>query len=187
MQAGNTKEPRAIGRPSGYSVELAATICLRMAEGETLRAICRDEDMPARSSVYKWLHNNSEFSVLYALARERLVEHWADEMVDIADDGTTDYVTKIGRNGAEYEAVDQEHIQRSRLRVDTRKWLMSKLKPGLYGEHLDVEHSGSVDHNVVVTDRERMRRFALFMVEDQAAGQLIEGQAVPVDKEPDPK
>ena len=147
-----------------------------MAEGESLRSICRDPEMPHRSTVHQWLSKNPEFAIQYALARELMVEHWADEILEIADDGTTDFVTKVGRNGAEYEAVDQEHIQRSRLRVDARKWLMSKLKPGVYGDHLDVEHSGVVVQQHELSDRERMRRMVLFLVEDKAAGTTIEGQ-----------
>lgn len=182
------EKPRhAGGRPSTYTAEQALEICERISGGRTLNQVCRDDDMPAQSTIRAWRRKNPEFDSLYAQAREDLYEHWAGECIDIADDGTTDYVTKIGRNGREYEAVDQEHIQRSRLRVDTRKWLLSKLKPKVYGEHLDVDVAGAIDHNVVLPDRERMRRFALFMVEDQAAGQLIEGQAEPVKEEPEPQ
>ncbi len=186
MQAIDTtpvRQKHAGGRPSGYSAEIAATICLRMADGETLRAICRDSEIPNRSTVYQWLHKNPEFANLYTQARERLVEHWADEMVEISDDGTTDYVEKIGRNGHEYMAVDQEHIQRSRLRVDTRKWLMSKLMPRKYGDHLEVEHTGDIQVTHTIDDRERMRRFALFLMEDQAAGALIDGESSVIEPE----
>lgn len=174
------KNSKTVGRPTTFSKEIAETICTRMAEGESLRSICRDHYMPHRSSVYQWLRKNAAFADLYAQARERLVEHWADEIIDIADDGTTDYITKVGRNGQEYEAVDQEHIQRSRLRVDTRKFLMAKLMPRKYGDHLEVEHTGDMQVTHTIDDRERMRRFALFLMEDQAAGALIEGQAKPV-------
>ena len=181
LQAIDTPPPEkakhAGGRPCEYTPEIAATICLRMAEGETLRAICRDSDTPARSTVYQWLSKNPEFADLYTQAREALVEHWADEILDISDDSTTDYITKIGRNGHEYEAVDQDHIQRSRLRVDSRKWLMSKLMPRKYGDHLEVEHTGDLQVTHVIDDRERMRRFALFLMEDEQAGALIEGTA----------
>jgi len=182
------QKPAALtGRPTTYNQATADLICIRMAEGETLRQICRDKALPARSTVYRWLSKNPLFSDQYALAREALVEHWADEILDIADDGTTDYVTKTGRNGAEYEAVDQEHIQRSRLRVDARRWLMSKLRPGQYGDHMEVEHSGAVDHRHYITDDEKIRRLALFLL-DSPAGAVIDGEAepIPASREPDP-
>ncbi len=168
------KNSKTVGRPTTFSKEIAETICARMAEGESLRSICRDHYMPHRSSVYQWLRKNAAFADLYAQARERLVEHWADEIIDIADDGTTDYITKVGRNGQEYEAVDQEHIQRSRLRVDTRKFLMAKIAPHLFGDRLAVEHTGGMIVKHELSDRERMRRIALFLMEDQAAGTVIQ-------------
>jgi len=176
------KDIKTVGRPTTFSTQIADTICARMCEGESLRAICRDHYMPHRSSVYQWLRKNSAFRDLYTQARETLVEHWGDEMLEISDDGTTDFITKMGRNGTEYEAVDQEHIQRSRLRVDTRKWLMSKLAPRKYGDHVEVAHFGQVTVQHELSDRERMRRMALFLLEDQAAGEhtagaLIQGEA----------
>jgi len=164
---------KTVGRPTTFSKEIAETICARMAEGESLRAICRDHYMPHRSSVYQWLRKNAAFADLYTQARELLVEHWGDELLEISDDGTTDYVIKKGRNGTEYEAVDQEHIQRSRLRVDTRKWLMSKLAPRKYGDRVEHEHLGEVTVTHELSDRERMRRMALFLLEDQAAAGTV--------------
>ena len=181
------KNFKTVGRPTTFSKEIAETICARMAEGESLRSICRDHYMPHRSSVYQWLRKNAAFADLYTQARELLVESWGDEMLEISDDGTTDYVIKKGRNGTEYEAVDQEHIQRSRLRVDTRKWLMSKLAPRKYGDRVEHEHLGEVTVTHELSDRERMRRMALFLLEDKAAGAMIEGQSEPVaDKVSEP-
>ena len=178
-----TKVPR--GPPVKFSAPVADLICSRMAEGETLRTICLDRSMPARSTVYRWTSKNPQFRDQYARAREALFEHWAEEILTISDDGSTDYVTKVGRNGAEYEAVDQEHIQRSRLRVDSRRWLLSKLKPGTYGDRIESVISGQVDIVHSLSDRERMRRMALFLLEDDASegagGALIEGEASPID------
>lgn len=171
--------PRLRGALVKFNETVADLICGRMAEGETLRQVCRDPAMPARSTVYRWLSRNPSFADHYARAREALVESWADEIIDIADDGTTDYVIKKGRNGAEYEAVDQEHIQRSRLRVDARRWLLSKLNPGQYGDHMEVEHTGAVDHRLQITSDETVRRLALFLLESPA-GDTIEGVVSPI-------
>ena len=182
-----TKVPR--GPPVKFSAPVADLICSRMAEGETLRAICLDRSMPARATVYRWASKNPQFRDQYSRAREALVEYWADECVEIADDSSTDMVIKTGRNGHEYEAVDQEHIQRSRLRVDTRKWLMSKLNPGQYGDRIEATVSGQIDIVHSLSERERMRRMALFLLEDDAeaaGGTLIEGEAQATSSEPQP-
>lgn len=158
------------GRPSVITPELITEICVRISEGESLRAVCRDKAMPSRSTVARALQEIPEYRAQYAQARELLYQHWAEELLEISDDGTTDYVTKVGRNGHEYEAVDQEHIQRSRLRVDTRKWLLSKLMPKQFGDRVqhdhEHEHSGHVTHSL--SDKEKMRRMALFMLEDRS-------------------
>lgn len=106
------------------------------------------------------------------------MEVWADEIVEIADDSTLDVVTKEGRNGATYQAVDQENIQRARLRVDTRKFLMAKIAPSSFGDKVEVTGQVEHTHTVDISDRERMRRLATFMVQDAA---VLEGQAEEVE------
>jgi hypothetical protein len=149
-------------------------ICARLGGGENLTHICKDPKMPCRQSVTNYLASKaaeeSGFIGHYARARESLLDVYADDILMISDDGTTDYVMKVGRNGHEYMAVDQEHIQRSRLRVDSRKWLLSKLRPGQYGDRIISEQTGTVlvKHDITsLSEREKMRRFALFMIEDQ--------------------
>ncbi len=124
------------GRPSIYTKPLAVKICRRLAEGESLRAICADKAMPGISTVMDWLFdgNHGEFSEQYARAREAQAEIRADEIVDIADDDTNDFTEdKDGKLVA-----NSEHIQRSRLRVDARKWIAAKLLPKRYGDKLDL-------------------------------------------------
>ncbi len=126
------------GRPSLYTEPLAPEICRRLAEGESLRAICADKAMPSISTVMGWLFdgNHDEFSEQYARAREAQAEVRADEIVDIADDDTNDFTAdKDGKIVA-----NNEHIQRSRLRVDARKWIAAKLLPKRYGDKL--QHTG---------------------------------------------
>jgi len=130
------------GRPSTYSEELAARICEEIAMGDSMRTVCKADDMPAMSSVFKWLREHKEFSEQYARACEERTEAMAEDILDIADDGTNDWTTKKGKDGREYEVVDNDVIQRSRLRVDTRKWLMAKMKPKKYGDKLDLTSDG---------------------------------------------
>ena len=129
-----------MARSTEYSQETAEFICLRIANGESLRKIVSDADMPASSTVFKWLSEQRSFAEQYARAREAQMEVMAQEIIDIADDGRND--TYIDEEGNEH--TNQDAINRSKLRVDTRKWLMSKLAPKKYGDRLGVEHSGEL-------------------------------------------
>lgn len=126
------------GRPSDYGPEITSRICTEIANGRSLRTICKDDDMPAMSTVFKWLSQHDEFAEQYARARATQADVMAEEILEIADDGRND--TQVTPDGA--EIVNHDHIARSRLRVDARKWLASKLKPKVYGDRL--EHAGSV-------------------------------------------
>lgn len=130
-----------MGRSSEFTQEMADTICERIAQGESLRAICRDDDVPATSTVCKWLTQQPAFAEQYARAREAQADALFDEILEIADDGTNDYTE--GRNGE--TVVNNEAIGRSRLRVDARKWMAGKLRPKVYGEKLDLNHAGGVE------------------------------------------
>lgn len=130
------KETR--GRPSTYTQEIADTICERIAEGESLRTICRDAHMPARSSVFKWLSIHTLFADHYARARIAQADALAEQILEIADETSHDTITKTNADGSEYKVPDSEWIARSRLRVDSRKWLASKMAPKKYGERLDL-------------------------------------------------
>jgi hypothetical protein len=183
-QAKDTKKTvkRKPGRPTVMTEATQLEICARMGAGENLTQVCRDPAMPGRTTVTNYLLGGGpehlRFRELYAAAREALLDVYAGQIISISDDGTTDYVMKTGRNGHEYQAVDQEHIQRSRLRVDSRKWLLSKLRPDQYGDKVGTEVSVNVAvaHDISsLSEREKMRRFALFMVEDQRqpAGETV--------------
>jgi hypothetical protein len=127
-----------MGRPSEFSKETVALICERMSEGEGLRKICSDLEMPDRGTVLRWLDKHEEFRHQYARARESMMDYYAEEILEIAWDGSGDsYVDGDGRT-----RTDHEVVARSRLKVDTLKWLMSKLAPRRYGDKLTTEVTG---------------------------------------------
>ena len=128
------------GRLTTYTQEIADDICAKLAQGMTLREICRADDMPPESTVRLWaLEDRDGFSAQYTRAREIGYHAMADEILDIADDGLNDWME---RNGDDNEGwvSNGEHLQRSRLRVDTRKWLLSKTLPKIYGDKLALDH-----------------------------------------------
>lgn len=138
------REPKRIGRPTKFSKALADRLCSRLAGGESLRSICKADDMPSVVTVMYWLldADKEDFLKQYKAARDIQADLMADEMVDIADDGSNDYMERELNSGLTIEVVNSEHIQRSRLRVDTRKWVASKLKPKKYGDKLDLTSDG---------------------------------------------
>jgi hypothetical protein len=147
-----------MGRPSKFTQKLADDICDRLAKGESLRSIVAGEDMPASSTVFKWLAENEAFSEQYARAREEQADFYAEEIVDIADEEVT--MVKRSKHQAtagddpeeEIEVVfDQTAVARNRLRVDARKWYASKLAPKKYGDRTETAHTGAVDLNLKVT------------------------------------
>jgi len=116
------------GRPTVYSEALAVEILSKIASGMSLREISRDSAMPAKSTLSLWIAKDREnFSARYEQACKARAWVWADELVDIADDSVNDYMLRQSKSGEEYEATNPEAIARSRLRVDTRKWILSKL------------------------------------------------------------
>ena len=119
------------GRPTKYDSTLAAEICTRIAHGEPLVRICKDEHMPHVSSVYLWLSRFAEFSDMYAKAREDQADTLADEIQAIADAMPME---KTDGNGN--TSFDGAYIQWMKLRVDARKWTASKLKPRKYGDRV---------------------------------------------------
>lgn len=125
-----------IGRPSTFTQETADTICTRLAEGESLRTICRDEAMPAQSTVFRWLSENTAFQEQYTRAREAQADAIADEILEISDDGSNDWMLKNSPGNTGW-VENGEAIRRSQLRIDARKWLAGKMKPKKYGDKLE--------------------------------------------------
>lgn len=124
------------GRPSDYTPEKGDEICARLAHGESLNSICKEDDQPAMPTVYRWLRQNEEFRNNYACAREDQADTLAEEIIEIADDSGAD--TIVDEETGQIKA-DGEWINRARLRVDARKWVASKLKPKKYGDTTKAE------------------------------------------------
>lgn len=131
------------GRPSGYTQDVADKICEKIVTTpKGMKSICEELGISI-GTVLAWLsegHNNykKDFALQYARAKEMQSDMLVDEILQIADDGSNDtYKDDDGR-----EKVDQDVIARSRLRVDSRKWIASKLKPKKYGDKLDLTSDG---------------------------------------------
>ena len=122
-----------------YTPALTDAICKRISEGESLRAICRDPDMPSEGTVRGWAREDRDgFGSRYRLARELQLDHWADLIIDIADE------------------PDRDPRDRQ-VRIEARKWVMSKLGPRRYGDRLlvagEAENPLRVLHEQVSVER----------------------------------
>jgi hypothetical protein len=132
-----------IGRPSGYSDELAEIICAKLALGKSMRAVCAEDHMPCVATVFNWLRTKPQFLALYTRAKEEAADVLAEEIIEIADDGLNDtYQRRDDDGNLLEEGINHDHINRSRLRVEARKWVAAKLKPKKYGDKITQEHSG---------------------------------------------
>lgn len=131
-----------LGRPSSYTQERADQLCGMLADGMSLRSVCKIEGMPDKQTVFRWIRTFPNFLDQYARAKADSADALAEELIDISDDGTNDWMEVEAKNGGVKTVLNGENIQRSRLRVDTRKWLMSKMQPKKYGDKMDYTTNG---------------------------------------------
>lgn len=129
-----------------YSEEIADRICDALADARSLRSICAEPDMPSQSTVFRWLADErfASFRERYARAREAQADAIFDEILDIADDGSNDWMERRREDGSVDEVFNHEHVQRSKLRIEARRWMAGKLRPKVYGEKVEHEHTGGV-------------------------------------------
>ncbi len=147
-----SQESNPVGRPLEYSQEIALKICSEFStSSKSLKTICAPDDMPSVRTVLGWLAEGDkengrtefkEFLHSYTRAKQEQADFLTEEMLEIADDSSQD-LARIDDYGNKIE--DKEFTNRSRLRVDTRKWIASKLKPKKYGDKIDLNHGGSLE------------------------------------------
>jgi len=127
-----------LGRPTGYNQEIAHEICEIIANtSKGLKKLsAENEHWPDSTTIRRWIQANEEFCRQYARAKLLQADYMAEEILEISDDGSNDFMADKDGN----QRLDGEHVQRSRLRVDTRKWLAAKLAPKIYGDKQETNH-----------------------------------------------
>lgn len=129
-------------------------------EGQGVAEIGRDPKMPTERTIFRWLAADDKFCQRYTRAKEVSAEFMAEEMLDIADNASNDWMERNDKDGHSVGwQINGEAVNRSRLRLDTRKWLMEKLKPKKYGQTTKVDLGGSLEVTEM-TDTERATRLA---------------------------
>ncbi|WP_395707572.1 terminase small subunit protein [Casimicrobium huifangae] len=140
-----------MGRPSDYTEDMAIEICARLASGESLVRMCKADDMPSVSTVYRWIQAHEEFRDNYTRAREDQADTLADEILDIANTPVVGVKTKTNEKG-EVETTEGDMIEHRRLQVDARKWIAAKLKPKKYGDKQQTEVTGADGGPLQITE-----------------------------------
>ena len=143
LKAKKTKKKR---RRYWYSEPVSKAICKFLASGMTLNEVCKRPLMPAESTVRSWaIDPTHPFSAKYVRAREIGYAKMADQIIDIADHSVNDYMTRVTKDGGVEVAINRECLERTKLRIETRKWLLSKALPKMFGEKVALDHSGKVE------------------------------------------
>lgn len=133
--------PKWVGDIKAQAIE---TILGRIATSrDSILTICEAEDLPDAATFFAWKRNEPNLDREYARAKEDQADFIAEEMMDIADDGRNDWMEKRAEDGSVtgYQ-LNGEHVQRSKLRIETMKWTAGKLRPKRYGDFARTELSG---------------------------------------------
>ena len=160
---------RKRGRKSEYSVETAQTICTEIAGGRSVREICGDPKMPCLRSVFTWLAQHEEFREMYRAAREAQADYIFDEILEIADDGRNDWRERQREDGGTVMVLNKEHVNRSRLRIDARKWVLARMNAKKYGERVSTELTGANGGPIKTEPREQFPELKKLSDEDLLA------------------
>lgn len=142
-----------------------------------MRSFCIGKpDRPSLVTVYRWLRSHPEFAVNYTRAREDQAETLAEEIIEISDEDNADAYIETRADGTQFAKIDGQAVQRSKLRVDSRKWVAAKLKPKKFGDKLDITSNNEHVNGKELTPAEREARAASI-----AAAAAARMKAKPVD------
>lgn len=125
-------------------------ICKELSSSnKSINTIIKEFNLPDYTTVRDWIRNNNEFSHKYTCAKEDQADFLAEEIIEIADDTSQDTIDVELGDGIVVQKENREYINRSRLRIDARKWVASKLKPKTYGDKIDHTTNGKDLNNTI--------------------------------------
>lgn len=126
------------GAPSKYSDKLFKAICFDIANtSRGTKHICEEHEI-TYTTFKNWINDDEDLFALYARAKDMQADMLAEEIISIADDSKDDTIETFDKHGKRIKVEDKEWTSRSKLRIDARKWVASKLKPKKYGDKIDV-------------------------------------------------
>lgn len=133
---------KKVGRPKKWNLNIETELLSQLAEGVSMVQACKPDHMPCKSLVFQWMRDIPGFMDRYKQAKAECADFFAEQIIEIADDGTNDYMSSMDDGGGTAFKFNGEHVQRSRLRCDSRKWIAARLMPDRYGDRVKNEHSG---------------------------------------------
>lgn len=134
---------KKMGAPTKRTAEIIENICTGIAMGKSARSMCESVGI-SQKTLWNWLAEDGDFLQQYIRAKEFCADVLFDEIIEIADTRDDDrYIDENGR-----EVTNHEAVNRSRLRVDARKWCAGKLAPKKYGDKVIAEHQGNPDQPI---------------------------------------
>lgn len=121
-----------------------------VVNGKSLRTVLKMDSMPDITTFYIWIEKDEEKSKQYARAIKMRADLLFDEMLDIADDSSNDFIDQDLGDGLITQKFDHEHVQRSKLRVDTRKWVIERMNAKKYNDkYIELEDKASDSSNKI--------------------------------------
>ena len=145
----------AVAGNTSYSEEVVSAIFARIAQGESVVSICSDPKMPAQSAFYKWMDSKPELVERYACARKSQANTIFDKMLNVAETTEIGITKKIKPEGEEITEGDM--LGHRKLKIDTYKWILSKLEPKKYGEKIDIDMTADVtNRNIQVVTKDKV-------------------------------
>jgi hypothetical protein len=155
------------GSRSGYTIEMAKEICNAIATSNYgISRLCKQNShWPDYTTIFKWLFDTPEFQVMYLAAKKAQVEIFVDEIIDISNDSSQD--TLFDKDGNPY--LNKEFVMRSRVKIDTRKWIASRLNRSRYAEHVEKSLSEKVNEIQTELDLSKATPEELEIIENARA------------------
>lgn len=162
---GELSKMQGMGRPCEYTREIGDRICEALSMCGSLRAVCREEWAPDRGTVMRWVVDDIDgFAARYARAKSMGIDEFVEETLEIADDGSNDWM-RSNKPDAEGYALNGEHVQRSKVRIETRRWLAERLEPKKYGVKAGLDLTSSDGSMTPVDTPTRAARVADLMAQ----------------------
>jgi hypothetical protein len=165
-----------MARPSSYQPRVAAKVLAELAEGKSLRAVCDEPGMPARTTVLRWLAAREDFRLAYDEARQVGTYRVVDDIDQMLDD-----LPKLVREAHDSGVNENALVQALRTQLDGKKWLLSKIMPSRFGDRAAVEVTGR--DGVPLTPETDPQRLACALYAMLSAAAKKEGPPV-VEHEP---
>ena len=145
---------------------IVSKVCERMEAGESLRKSCAAEGVKDPTFLL-WVKDNAEFAEQYTRAREAGLHVMAQQIIEISDEQEVE---------ARYQGEDVKldlsatAVARNRLRVDSRKWLLSKMLPKVYGDKLAIGGADDLPPIKTMDDEALAARIAALQAKVNKAG-----------------